>query len=115
MNVQQVGACAVYPRTHGDQHTAKLLNIRFACGIVNGGGSFGHYRGHDEVGGPGYGGFVEQDVTTFQFFCFDTEECILSVKNKLSSKRFKSTEVGIEPTASDFIPAGLRDGSFSET
>ena len=64
---QQVGADSADLCTHPDKHVAKLEQIGFAGGIEDGGFSFGHDSGHEDIGGSGDGCFIEQHIGSLQF------------------------------------------------
>ena len=65
-DLEQVASDALDLGAHAVQHFAELLDIGLAGGIVNGGGAFGHYGGHYDIGCAGNGGLVQQHVCTFQ-------------------------------------------------
>ena len=50
LNGQQVRTDTADPGTHLAQHVTQLLDIGFAGGIIDGGGTFGHRGSHDDVG-----------------------------------------------------------------
>ena len=59
---EEVGADALNAGTHAHEHTAELLEVGFAGGVVDGGGAMGGDGCHDDVGGSGDGGFVEEHI-----------------------------------------------------
>ena len=63
---QEVGGDTFYLGSHPVQHSAKLLHVGLAGGIVDGGLAFGKNGCHDNVGGSRYRCLVEQHVAAMQ-------------------------------------------------
>ena len=57
-DVEEIGSHACNLCTHAVEHVAKLLQVGFAGGIVDGGLAFGHHGCHHDVGGSSYGGLI---------------------------------------------------------
>ena len=59
---EQVAANAADLCAHPVEHFAKLLQVRLAGSVINGGGAIGHNGGHDDVGRACNGRLVQQHV-----------------------------------------------------
>ena len=57
-DVEEVGSHACNLCTHAVEHVAKLLQIRFAGCIVDGGLPLGHHGCHHDIGSTGYGSLI---------------------------------------------------------
>src|SRR5690606_28977067 len=109
----QIGADAGYFGTHAVQHFAKLLQVGFAGGIIDGCSTRSQTGRHDDVRGSGYGSLVHQDVGSFQVGRVDVEKMSVGVVIKLSSKLLQSDKMSIKSSAPDFIASWFGDGSLA--
>ena len=116
MDAQQVGAHAVDIRTHAVEHLAKLLQVRLAGGVVDGGGAFGQHGGHHDVGRTGHGGFVQQHVSAYQAaFLREMERTARGVIVHPGTQLDHAVQVGVHPAPTDFVAAGLGEPGMAET
>ena len=99
--------------SHLAEHLAELLDVGFAGGIVDGCDAFGKHGRHDDVGGSGYGGFVQEHVGSFELFRFHVVEVLRFVVGEAGAKRLHSQEVRVEPSAAYLVAAGLCHESFA--
>ena len=104
---QQVRGDSGDPGAHAVEHSAELLYVGFAGGVVDGGGAAGHDGGHDDIGRTGHGGFVEQHVGPLQLLALDHEELVGDVEIELGAEFLESEEMGVEATSSDLVSAGF--------
>ena len=63
---QEVGGDAFYLSSHPVQHSAKLLHVGFAGGVVDGGLAFGKDGCHYDIGSARYRCFVQQHIAALQ-------------------------------------------------
>jgi hypothetical protein len=110
----QVGPDAADPGTHAVEHEAKLLEIGFAGGVVDGGGAFGEYGGHDDVGGAGHRCFIQEHVAAFECGGVDMEEVLAGVEVELGAELLEAEEMGIEAPAADLVASRFGEAGFAE-
>ena len=113
---EQVGAYARNAGTHAAKHLAKLLDIWFAGCIIDSGCALCRHCGHDYVGSPGDGGFVEKHVSSLQTVrrC-DSIESFLRTIIEFRAQLLQSYEMRVESAAPDFIAARFGKNRLTET
>ena len=104
---EQVGGDARDAGPHAVEHAAELLEVGLARGVVDRRGALGQHSRHDDVGRTRHGGFVEQHVAPLEAFGPQGEKLLARVEVELGPQPPKAQEVGVEPAASDLVPAGL--------
>ena len=116
VDAEQIGAEALDHHPHGAEHPAKLLDIRLACGIVDGGDTASGRCGHDDIGRAGDRGFVEQHITSLEAGRRSGEHIGVSpvIIVHLGSQREKSGYVGVDFPAPYLIATRLGEEGSAE-
>ena len=112
---EQVGGDAAYLGSHAVEHVAELLDIGLAGGVVDGGGALGQHRRHDDVGGAGHRGLVEQHVAAPQPVGRQLEYVATLHTAQCGAQIAEAQEVGVETAASYLVAAGLGHHGAVET
>src|SRR5687768_1867276 len=81
---------------HSVKHKAKLLQVRFTCGVVDGRRPLSQNRCHDDVGRTCNRGLVEQHVTSFQVRTVYCEKVLSRIEVEFRPKLLKSKEVSVK-------------------
>ena len=112
---EQVGP---HPRDlapHAVDHLAELLEVGLTGRIVDGGGAFGQGGGHDDVGGSGHGGLVEQHVAAGQSIRgFSAVERLAGVIAEGRAEVLKPDEVRVHAAAANLVPPRLAHVALAE-
>ena len=66
IDCEEVRADAFYLCTHSHKHSAQLLDVWFASGIIDHSLAFCQDCCHDDVGGTGDAGLVEQHAASLE-------------------------------------------------
>ena len=111
----EVGAYARDAGAHPVQHLAKLLDVGFAGGVVDGGAAFREHGGHHDVGGTGNGSLIEQHVAACQAVGLNRIEKTFGIVFERGAEFLNADEVGVEPSTADFVAARLGNHGFAET
>ena len=110
---KKVAAYAADLSAHGVEQMAELLDIRLAGCIIDGGGSLGKHRSHDDVGSTRNRSLVEQHIAALQFPGFYLIDIALVVVHELGTQTLESQEVGVETTAAYLVATRLGDGCLA--
>ena len=103
------------PGSHAVQHLAELLQVGFACCIVDGRRTRCQYGGHYDVGRTSHRRFVQQHIGSVQVVPLDHEKFIGYVEIEFGTQLLESEEVGVQPAASDLVAARFGDVPHAET
>ena len=114
-NGEQVGSDAAYFCSHPVEHAAELLQVGFASGIVDSGGTLCQHGSHQNIGGSCHGRFIEQHIVTLKPAGSNLIDSPRLVVAEIGSQILNPHKVGIKTTATDFISTRLRDQRFPET
>ena len=113
-NSQKIASNSIDAGTHPVEHFAKLLDVGFAGGIVNGGFSIRHNRRHNKIGGTRDRRFIHEQESAFQVWRDQMKKAIFSMIVKRSPQSFKIHNVRVKSPSSYLVAAGLGNKSFSE-
>ena len=83
---EEVGADARDLGAHLVEHLAELLDVGLAGGVVDGGGALGEDGGHDDVGGAGDAGFIQEHVGAAEFVGIDFIDAALDAVVELGAE-----------------------------
>jgi len=111
---EQVGTDAGNLGAHCVEHSAELLNVGFASGVIDGGDALGEHSGHDDVGGAGHTGFVEEHVGALQFVGIDFIHAILDAVVEFGTELLNTDEVGVESPTSNLVASRFCHAGFVE-
>ena len=115
VNPEEVGTHAVDEGAHAVEHLAQLLEVRFAGGVVDGGGALGQHGGHHNIGRTGDGSLVQEHVSARQAAFLRQVECAAGrVVGHFGAQLHHAVQVGVYTPAADFIPAGLGEPGVAE-
>ena len=112
---EQIGSDAADLCSHPVEHTAELLQVGFAGGIVNGGSAFCQYGSHQNVGCTGHGRFIKQHIAALKpvgRYLIDAPQLVIT---EVSSQILNPHKVGVQTTATNLVSARLRNQRLPET
>ena len=112
---EQIAGNATDLGTHRIEQVTELLDVWFAGCIIDGGGSLGKNRRHDDVGSTGNRSLIEQHIASLQLLGLYLIYIALLIVHKIGTQVLESQEVGIKTAAADFIATRLGDGSLAES
>ena len=104
---EQVGCYSADVGSHGDEHTAELLYVRFACSIVYRCGTLGEHGGHDDVCRSRHRSLVEKHVGAFQSVGLYLEGVGPFAVYEFRPELLESEEVRVQPATAYLVSARL--------
>ena len=112
---EQIAGNATDLGTHRIEQVTELLDVWFAGCIIDGGGSLGKNRRHDDVGSTGNRSLIKQHIASLQLLGLYLIYIALLIVYESCTQVFESQEVGIKTAAADLIATRLGDGSLAES
>ena len=112
---QQVGAYALDLGTHSGKHTAELLDIGFAGGVIYGRGAFGEAGGHYDVGRAGDRSLIEKHIAAAHIPAVgEVVGALVAVVGAGGPQFHKAVDVGVNPAAADAVSSRLGEEGLAE-
>ena len=112
---QPIACDALDLSPHRDQQSAELLHVRLAGGIVDRRRPLRQHCCHDDIGGAGHRGLLQEHILPMETLLgTEGEELRILVVVKGGPQVDESLEVGIEASASDLISSRLGDRRLAE-
>jgi len=100
---------------HAIEQAAELLQIGFAGGVVDSGGTLGHDSGHDDISRAGDGGLVEEHIRAAEVLAVETVGEQVVVVTEGSTEVDHALEMGVETSTADLIASGLGIGDLPQS